>query len=78
MLPGAQYNEPQFSWKYAVAPAAIGFIKGRGLGPQFEGDLLVGAARTTLLNGYLFRFKFSSDRKHFRFTDSLLNDGGRR
>jgi len=74
LLPGAQYTDPEFSWKYAVAPAAMGFIKGRGLGPQFEGDLLVGASRTTLLNGYLFRFKFSSDRKHFTFTDPLLND----
>jgi uncharacterized repeat protein (TIGR01451 family) len=74
MLPGAHYTDPEFSWKYAVAPAAMGFIKGRGLGPQFEGDLLVGASRTTLLNGYLFRFKFSDDRKHFKHTDPLLND----
>jgi uncharacterized repeat protein (TIGR01451 family) len=74
MLPGAHYTDPEFSWKYAVAPAGMGFIKGRGLGPQFEGDLLVGASRTTLLNGYLFRFKFSDDRKHFKYTDPLLND----
>ncbi|HSS19551.1 MAG TPA: PQQ-dependent sugar dehydrogenase [Pyrinomonadaceae bacterium] len=74
MLPGAQYTDPEFSWKYAVAPAGIGFVKGRGLGTKFEGDLLVGASRTTLLNGYLFRFKFSNDRKHFKFTDSSLND----
>ena len=73
-IPGSQYTDPEFSWKYAVAPAAIGFVKGRGLGPQFEGDLLVGASRTTLLNGFLFRFKFSDDRKHFKFTDSFLND----
>ncbi|HEV7747049.1 MAG TPA: PQQ-dependent sugar dehydrogenase [Pyrinomonadaceae bacterium] len=74
MLPGAHYNDPEFSWKYALAPAGIGFVKGRGLGTQFEGDLLVGASRTTLLNGYLFQFKFTPDRKHFKFTDSLLAD----
>ncbi|HCX32071.1 MAG TPA: hypothetical protein DHU55_20230 [Blastocatellia bacterium] len=73
-LPGSQYTDPEFSWKYAVAPSSIGFVKGRGLGPQFEGDLLVGASRTTLLNGYLFRFRFTADRKHFSFTDPLLND----
>jgi uncharacterized repeat protein (TIGR01451 family) len=73
-LPGSQYTDPEFSWKYAVAPAGIGFVKGRGLGTQYEGDLFVGASRTTLLNGYLFRFKFSSDRKHFKFSDSSLND----
>jgi uncharacterized repeat protein (TIGR01451 family) len=74
MLPGAQYVDPEFSWTYALAPAGIGFVKGRGLGPQFEGDLFVGASRTTLLNGYLFRFKFTADRQHFAFTDPRLND----
>jgi uncharacterized repeat protein (TIGR01451 family) len=74
MLPGAQYFDPEFSWKYATAPAGIGFIRGRGLGPQYEGDLLVGASRTTLLNGFLFRFKFTSDRQHFSFSDARLAD----
>jgi glucose/arabinose dehydrogenase len=74
MLPGAQYVDPEFSWKYALAPSTIGFVRGRGLGPQFEGDLLVGASRTTLLNGFLFRFKFNSDRQHFAFTDPRLAD----
>ncbi len=74
MLPGAQYTDPEFSWKYAVAPAAIGFVKGRGLGQQFEGDMFVGASRTTLLNGYLFRFKFTPDRLHFSFADPNLAD----
>jgi uncharacterized repeat protein (TIGR01451 family) len=74
MLPGAHYNDPEFSWKYALAPAGIGFVRGRGLGTEYEGDLFVGASRTTLLNGYLFRFKFTPDRKHFKFSDSLLSD----
>ncbi|HEV8187661.1 MAG TPA: PQQ-dependent sugar dehydrogenase, partial [Pyrinomonadaceae bacterium] len=74
MLPGAQYVDPEFSWKYAVAPSTIGFVKGRGLGPQFEGDLLVGASRTTLLNGFLFRFKLNADRQHFALSDPRLAD----
>ena len=74
MLPAAQYHDPEFSWKYALAPAGIGFVKGRGLGTDYEGDMFVGASRTTLLNGFLFRFKFTPDRKHFKFTDPLLND----
>jgi uncharacterized repeat protein (TIGR01451 family) len=74
MLPGAQYVDPEFSWKYALAPATIGFVSGRGLGPQSEGDLLVGASRTTLLNGFLFRFKYNADRQHFAFTDPRLAD----
>ncbi len=73
-LPGAQYTDPEFSWKYAVAPSPIGFVRGRGLGPQFEGDLFVGASRTTLHNGFLFRFKLTADRQHFAFSDSRLAD----
>jgi uncharacterized repeat protein (TIGR01451 family) len=74
LLPGAQYIDPEFSWKYAVAPSPIGFVRGRGLGPQFEGDLFVGASRTTLLNGFLFRFKLTGDRQHFSFNDPRLVD----
>ncbi len=74
MLPGAQYVDPEFSWKYAVAPSPIGFVKGRGLGPDYEGDLLVGASRVTLANGYLFRFNLSADRQHFSFSDPDLAD----
>jgi uncharacterized repeat protein (TIGR01451 family) len=74
MLPGAHYNDPEFSWKYALAPAGMGFVQGRELGPQFEGDMLVGAGRTFLSGGYLFRFKLTPDRLHFSFSDSRLLD----
>ena len=30
--PGAHYRDPQFAWKFAIAPAGIGFHTGRGLG----------------------------------------------
>jgi len=46
VLPGSHYNDPEFSWKFDLPPAAIGFVKGDGLGPQFRGDLFVGAATT--------------------------------
>jgi uncharacterized repeat protein (TIGR01451 family) len=74
MLPGAHYNDPEFSWKYAIPASPLGFVQGRGLGPQYEGDMFVGAARTFLAGGFLFRFKFTPDRLHFAFTDSRLND----
>jgi uncharacterized repeat protein (TIGR01451 family) len=74
MLPGAQYLDPEFSWKYALAPSPIGFVVGKGIGAQFEGDLLVGASRTTLLNGFLFRFRLNADRQHFVFSDPRLAD----
>ncbi|MEK6283549.1 MAG: PQQ-dependent sugar dehydrogenase [Acidobacteriota bacterium] len=74
LLPGSQYTDPEFSWKYAVAPSPIGFVRGGALGQQFDGNMFVGASRPTLLNGYLFRFRMSSDRQHFSFTDSRLAD----
>ena len=73
-LPGSQYVEPAFSWKYAVAPSPIGFVKGKALGEQFEGDLFVGASRTTLYNGYLFRLRLSTDRLKVAMTDPRLQD----
>jgi len=74
MLPGARYNDPDFSWKFAVPAAPLGFVQGRGIGPQFEGDMFVGAARSFLAGGFLFRFKLTPDRLHFSFTDSRLID----
>jgi len=74
MLPGAHYTEPEFSWKYAVAPAGIGFVRGRALGAQYEGDLFVGASRVTLLNGFLFRFKLTTDRHMLALSDARLAD----
>ena len=74
MLPGAHYNDPEFSWKYAIPASPLGFVQGRGLGAQYEGDMFVGAARTFLAGGFLFRFKLTPNRQHFSFTDSRLND----
>jgi len=74
MLPGAHYSDPEFSWKYAVAPAGIGFIKGRALGPQYDGDLIVGAARPTLAGGYLFRFNLTGNRRKIGVDDPRLED----
>ena len=60
-LPGSQYSDPEFSWKFSVAPGALGFVKGKGLGLQYRGNLFVGAATTRVEGGYLFRFKLTSD-----------------
>jgi uncharacterized repeat protein (TIGR01451 family) len=74
ILPGSHYTEPEFSWKYAVAPSPVGFVRGDALGAQFSGDLFVGASRTTLLGGYLFRFRLSTDRKSIAANNSRLED----
>lgn len=74
MLPGAHYSEPEFSWRYAVAPAAIGFHTGGALGPQYENDLFVGASRPTLENGYLFHFNLTGNRTKIGVDDPRLED----
>ena len=74
MLPGATYQDPQFSWKWEVAPGGIGFVNSRALGRRFQGDLFVGAAIPALEGGYLFRFNLSDDREGFQFGNDNLQD----
>lgn len=54
--PVSHYSDPEFSWKFEVAPAGIGFVNSMALGPRYLGDMIVGAARDTLEGGTLFRF----------------------
>ena len=74
MLPGAHYSDPEFSWKWEMAPGGIGFVRGRALGPQFEGDLFVGAATPNLDGGYLFHFNLTGNGKKIGVDDPRLED----
>jgi glucose/arabinose dehydrogenase len=74
MLPGAHYSAPELSWKFEVAPAGIGFLESRVLGPQFENDLFVGAARTFLEGGHLFRLNLTGNRRRVAVDDPRLED----
>jgi len=58
--PVSHYSDPEFSWKFEVAPAGIGFVNGRSLGRDYQGDMIVGAARDFLQGGTLFRFNLGS------------------
>ena len=73
VLPGSHYDDPEFSWKWAAAPAGIGFA-GSGLGSH-AGNLFAGESRTFLHEGYLFEFQFDNSRRHFAFSDAALKDG---
>ena len=74
MLPGARYSDPEFSWKWEVAPAGIGFVEGQGLGPNFAGDLFMGAATPNLQGGYLFHFNLTGNRNKIGVDDPRLQD----
>ena len=63
VLPGSNFSDPEFSWKFAVAPAGIGFLNGGGLGPQYNGDLFVGFSVPEPLGGPLVRFDLTGDRR---------------
>jgi len=80
VFPGSVYNDPKFSWRYAVSPAAIGFLTSSALGTQYEGNLFVGASTST--TGFLLRFALTSDRRdivspslaHLDFLDDRVAD----
>jgi glucose/arabinose dehydrogenase len=73
-LPGAHYSNPEFSWKFEVAPAGIGFMDGRRLGPQYDGNLFMGAARPFLEGGFLWRFRLTGNRRKIGVDDPRLED----
>ena len=74
VLPGSHYSDPEFSWKFAVPPAAVGFLAGRALGPQYQNDLFVGAATPLTSGGYLFRFNVTGNRERIAVDDPRLED----
>jgi len=74
VLPGSHYSDPEFSWKHVLAPAAIGFVRGRGLGPQYENDLFVGFSVPAPLGGPLFRFNLTGNRRAIAVDDPRLQD----
>jgi hypothetical protein len=73
--PVSHYSDPEFSWKYEVAPAALGFISSRALGNQYQGDMIVGAARDFLQGGTLFRFELNGNGRKIKVHDRDLHDG---
>lgn len=73
-IAGSQYSEPEFSWKYVLAPSAIGFQDGRGLGSSYDGDLFVGFSTLDTLGGPLFRFNLTGNRRNIAVDDPRLND----
>jgi aldose sugar dehydrogenase len=73
-LPGSHYGEPQFSWKYALPTAAIGFMENRSLGRKYLGDLFVGAATPATSGGHIFRFELTPNRQRIAWSDPVLAD----
>ncbi|MGH3036714.1 MAG: PQQ-dependent sugar dehydrogenase [Gaiellaceae bacterium] len=74
MLPGAHFSNPEFSWKFEVAPAGLGFVTGRALGGQYHGDLFMGGARDFLFSGHIFRMEITGNRRMVGVDDPRIED----
>jgi aldose sugar dehydrogenase len=74
MLPGARYSAPELSWKFEVAPAGIGFLDSKALGKEYRNDLFLGAARTFLEGGHIFRVELKGNRRNVDVDDPRLRD----
>jgi len=73
-FPGSHFSDPEFSWKFEVAPAGLGFVSGRALGPQYDGDLFSGGARNFLEGGHIFRFDLTGNRRKVGVDDPRIED----
>jgi glucose/arabinose dehydrogenase len=74
MLPGAHFSDPELSWKFELGPGGIGFLDGRALGRQYEGDLFTGGSRDFLQGGHLFRIQLTGNRSKVAVDDPRLED----
>jgi aldose sugar dehydrogenase len=75
-LRGANYVDPEFSWRYVNPPAGIGFVRGRGLGAGYEGNLLVGQCGRAPNGARRVPLPFGCNegRSKFAFSDPRLAD----
>ena len=53
----------------------MGFVAGNALGPQFKGDLFMGAATPLLCGGYLFHFNLAGNRRSSPAARSTRSSG---
>jgi aldose sugar dehydrogenase len=74
MLPGARFSDPELSWKFELGPGGIGFLDGRALGPQYDGDLFTGGSRDFVQGGHLFRIQLTGNRRRVAVDDPRLED----
>src|SRR5262249_34002391 len=74
VLRGSRYTDPLLTWKFEVAPAGFGFVRGKGLGEEFDGNAILGGATPLLFDGHLFRLKFNDSRMDLVFDDPRLQD----
>jgi len=78
------------SWRYSIPPSGLGFLRGDGLGANYNGTLWSGEARPTdvtggatgtFAGGVLMMFRMTADRAHLdlsadpRLADRVADNG---
>ena len=75
---GATYVDPEFSWKFEIGPSGTTFVTGSALGPEYDGTLWIGTARSFGqvggTGGSLYRLQLLSNRKRVDVSDPRLAD----
>lgn len=87
MLPGATYVDPDLSWKFEVGPSGMGFVSGTALGPEYDGTMWMGSARSFAqvggTGGSIYLLHLTSDRLHIdvsadpRLADRVADNTGK-
>ena len=62
-FPGANYSDPEFSWKNAIGVTALGFLNSSKLGEKYRNNLFVG----DYSYGNLYFFKLNNNRDGIEF-----------
>jgi len=87
MLPGAEYADPQFSWRYEIGPAGAAFVRGDTLGAEYLGSLWIGSSVSNAPDrpsgGSLYRLRLAPDRltvdvsADARLADKVADNGAK-
>ena len=70
----SKYSDPEFSWRYEVAPGAIGFMETLDMGAPYHKDMFVGAASTNARGGPIFRFDLIGSRNSVNVSGPLADE----
>jgi glucose/arabinose dehydrogenase len=67
-LPGSIYVDPDLSWRYEIGPSGFTFVRGTALGPEYDGTMWMGSARSFQQvggnGGSIYRMRLTADRLH--------------
>jgi len=72
--PVSHDSDPEFSWRFEVSPAALGFMSSGALGAQYRGDMSPARPGRRLLGGQLCHFDLTRSRRKIAVDDPRLKD----